>query len=129
MDTPFLGHDGQRASVLLVEDDPGVRRSLQLLLRSRGFEVRAYGAGRAMLADSAAMDAALLVADFKLGDGDGIQILDALRQKGWVGPAVLVTGFPSEDLEARAAKAGFSRVLHKPLAEGALADTVERLLR
>jgi len=121
-------HDGRRA-VLLVEDDPGVRRSLQLLLRSRGFEVRAHGSSRAVLADLAAMDAALLVADFRLRDGDGIQMLDSLRQKGWSGPAVLVTGFASDELEARATKAGFARVLKKPLVEGALADTVERLLR
>ncbi|MET3665485.1 response regulator [Caulobacter sp. 1776] len=121
-------HDGRRA-VLLIEDDPAVRRSLQLLLRSRGLEVRAHGSSRAVLADPAAMDAALLVADFRLGDGDGVQILESLRQKGWVGPAVLVTGFASDQLEARARNAGFSLILKKPLVEGAFADTVERLLR
>lgn len=118
-----------RASVLLVEDDPAVRRSLQLLLRSRGFDVRAYGSSKALLADDVADQAVLLVADFKLADGDGIQVLEALRRRQWAGPAVLVTGFPSPDLEKRAKEAGFERVLIKPLIEGSLADIVERLLR
>ena len=97
MSSQSPAHDG-RPAVLLVEDDPAVRRSLQLLLRSRGFEVRAHGSSRAVLADRAAMDAALLIADFRLSDGDGIQMLDSLRHKGWAGPAVLVTGFASDDL-------------------------------
>lgn len=118
-----------RMSVVLVEDDPGVRRSLQLLLRARGFDVRAYSSGRALLADGVADNAVLLVADFRLADGDGIQVLESLRARAWAGPAILVTGFPAKDLEQRALNAGFARVLHKPLVEGALADIVERLLK
>src|SRR3546814_15865794 len=48
---------GERPRLLLLEDDAGVRRSLQLLLRARGFDVRAYAAGAALLADPAACDA------------------------------------------------------------------------
>lgn len=117
-----------RKSVLLVEDDPGVRRSLQLVLRARGFDVRAYGSGKALLADRVADEAALLVADFKLADGDGIQVLESLRARAWAGPAVLVTGFPARDVEQRALEAGFARILHKPLMGRVLADVVERLL-
>lgn len=106
-----------------------MRRSLQLVLRARGFDVRAYGSSKAILADEAARDAAALIADFRLRDGDGIEVLETLRERDWRGPALLVTRFPNPDLDARAGRAGFSRVLQKPLVEGALADTVERLLR
>ena len=58
-----------------------------------------------------------------------IQVLESLRAREWTGPAILVTGFPAKDLEQRALNAGFARVLHKPLVEGALADIVERLLK
>ncbi|HQR88626.1 MAG TPA: response regulator, partial [Caulobacter sp.] len=72
-DTP-LKHEG-RARLLLVEDDPGVRRSLQLLLHGRGFEVRAYASGLALLADPTALDAVCLVSDYRMPEIDGLLIL------------------------------------------------------
>src|SRR3546814_5720005 len=56
---------GERPRLLLLEDDAGVRRSLQLLFRARGFDVRAYAAGAALLADPAACDACCFIADYR----------------------------------------------------------------
>lgn len=115
-----------RARLLLVEDDPGVRRSLQLLLRGRGFDVRAYASGLALLADPTALGAVCLVADYRMPEIDGLLILRRLREMGWRGQALLITGFPSQDLVDRALAAGYSRVIEKPLVEAALVDAVER---
>lgn len=116
-----------RPRLLLVEDDAGVRRSLQLLFRARGFEVRAYAAGAALLADPTARNACCLVADYSLEETDGIEVLSRLREGGWSGPAVLITAFPSADLTERALAHGFSQVLEKPFREHALGDVVARL--
>lgn len=116
-----------RTPVLLVEDDPAVRRSLQLHLRARRFEVRAFGACRSALGDGAAGQAAVLVSEFKLPDGDGLGLLTALRARAWRGPAILLTSEPG--LEVAARKAGYAQVLRKPIVESALADVIERLLR
>ncbi len=115
-----------RARLLLVEDDPGVRRSLQLLLRGRGFEVRAYASGLALLADPTALDAACLVADFRMPEIDGLSILGRLRERGWQGRALLITAFPSEHLVEQALAAGYSQVIEKPLVEAGLVEAVER---
>lgn len=117
----------ERPRLLLVEDDAGVRRSLQLLFRARGFDVRAYANGNALLADPLARDACCFVADYQLEETDGIEVLSRLRDSGWEGPAVLITAFPSTDLNARAAAQGFSQILEKPFREHALADAVARL--
>ncbi|KQY29953.1 regulator [Caulobacter sp. Root1455] len=118
-----------RPRLLLVEDDPGVRRALQLLLRGRGFDVRAYAVGAALIADlQAQMDAVALVADFKMPQIDGVALLTALRAAGWNGPALLITGFPSREVEARARAAGYALVIEKPLVEQTLGEAVERMI-
>jgi FixJ family two-component response regulator len=122
-----ISTDLDRPRVLLVEDDPGVRRSLQLLLRGRGFEVRAYASGLALLADPTALSAVCLVADYLMPDVNGIKVLVALRGLGWSGEALLITAYPTPELAARALKAGFSRVLEKPLIDAALVEIIAGL--
>lgn len=101
--------------VILVEDDDAVRRSLQLLLHWHGYDVRAYpGAATASLATD--LDRAhWLIADYRLPDGDGLEVLEALRGRGWTGRALLVTGHFEPGLAPRALAAGFHAVIQKPL--------------
>ena len=115
-----------RAKLLLVEDDPAVRRSLQLLLRGHGYNVRAYSGGRQMLDDPTTVDAACLITDFRMNDMNGIEILQHLRAKGWRQPAILITAFPGEALLSSARAAGFYVVLEKPLQDQALMTIVAR---
>lgn len=118
----------RRPRILLVDDDPGVRRSLQLLLRGRGFDVRAYAMGSALLADGDVHEAACFISDYRMEDIDGLAVLGRLRADGWNGPAVLITAFPSPDLIERAKAAGYASVVDKPFREHALADIVGRLV-
>lgn len=114
----------ERPSVLLVEDDDGVRRSTQLLLQGRGYRVRAHGGAVTPLADPEAMAACFLVADYCLPDGDGVQLLSDLKARGWSGRAVLITGYPSAALAAKAAAGGYAALLEKPLRSHALLDAL-----
>ncbi|CAN5587007.1 N/A [soil metagenome] len=106
-----------------------MRRSLQLLLRSRGFNVRAYASGAALIADlDAQSDAVALVADFLMPQIDGVALLLALRAAGWTGPALLITAFATQEVEVRARAAGFALVIEKPLVENAVGEAVERMI-
>jgi FixJ family two-component response regulator len=118
----------RRPRLLLVDDDPGVRRALQLLLSGRGYEVRAYGAVRDLLADPLAPNAEVLVADYKMPDADGLNLILGLHERGWSGRALLITGFPEDGLAAKALSAGYERVLEKPLVDLALVKAVDGLL-
>lgn len=104
-----------RPLLILVEDDDGVRRSLQLLLSGRGFEVRAFASASAALADPASLGARHLVADYQLPESDGVTMLAAMRARGWKGRAVLITAYPSEVLQEAARGAGFNAIVEKPL--------------
>lgn len=118
----------ERPKILLAEDDAAVRRSLQLLLQARGYEVRAHASAQTLLADTQCASAACLVTDYLLDELDGFEILLRLRSRGWRGPAVLITAYRTTDLQERANSAGFQAVIEKPFREGAVGDSVDRLL-
>ena len=118
----------RRSKILLAEDEQSVRRAFQLSLTAAGFDVRAFGSGAMLLADTASQDADCLVTDLNLGDNNGIELLTSLRARGWRGPALLVTGSTVKDIPERAKAAGFAAVLIKPILGGILADAVARVL-
>jgi FixJ family two-component response regulator len=117
----------ERPKILLVEDEPGVRRSLQLLLHAQGYDIRSYASSAALIADPLVDEAVCLVADYRMPEMDGLAVLRSLRARGWQRPAILVTAYSSPDLVERAMEQGFSVVIEKPLREHALADAVARL--
>lgn len=116
-------------TILLLEDEPAVRRSLQLLLRGSGFDVRSYAFSSALLADPRAPNAAVLIVDYRLPDGDGLSVARALRQAGFAGQAILITAHPSREVAAMAQAEGFSRIFEKPLASRVLVEAVADLAR
>ncbi|HEX6260226.1 MAG TPA: response regulator, partial [Woeseiaceae bacterium] len=105
-----------------------VRRSLQLLLCSKGLEVRAYRSARQAISDPLTRGASCLVADLVMPEIDGIELLDTLRREGWYGPAVLISGFLTDALEQQAREGGFAEVLRKPVGDSILVNTIRRLI-
>lgn len=118
----------RRPKIVIVEDDHPVRRSTQLLLQAQGFNVKAFSTGVAALANDAALGACCLIADYLLEDMDGIGLLRALRARGWMEPAILITGHWTPKLVEEAKAAGFSEVLGKPVRPRALVKIIAQLI-
>lgn len=116
----------ERVPISLVDDDILLRRSLQLLLRSSDYDVRAYATPEALLADAGTRSSACLITDLGMPKMDGITLLGRLRSGGWHGPAILITSSTAADLAGRAADAGFHSVLVKPLVDHIILDTIRR---
>ncbi|GAA0336475.1 hypothetical protein GCM10009087_53700 [Sphingomonas oligophenolica] len=104
-----------RRRAVLVEDDEPVRRSLQLVLHARGYDVRSFASAAPLLDDLRVESIDLLVTDYRLPDGDGLGVLRAMRRAGWQGRAILITAFPSPTLVESARACGFDSILEKPL--------------
>lgn len=117
----------ERPTILLVEDEPAVRRSVQLVLQGSGYAVRSYASGAALLADPNASNAAGVVADYRLSDSNGLAVLRSLRAAEFTGWAILITAFPSRELAAQARAEGYAHILIKPLADRVLRDAVADL--
>jgi FixJ family two-component response regulator len=115
--------------ILVVDDDQGIRRSLTLLLRGHGYRTKAYADGGALANDPAAAGAALLLTDYRMPTGDGFDLLQIMRGRGWLGKAVLITGYGSDTLRGDAVRAGFADVLDKPLRPNLLLDAARRAVR
>lgn len=114
--------------IVLLEDDNAVRRSLQLLLQGHGFDVKAYASPEALLADPQGLKADCILSDYRLASSDGITVLETLRARGWLAPAVMMTAFGSDELTARAKSAGFAEVIEKPFRNHALVAILARVL-
>ena len=116
--------------VLLVEDEPGVRNAMRMLLRMEGFRVIAAAtAAEALieLADDPAFD--IVISDYHLEEGrTGTEVISAARARlGSSLKAVLVTGDTSSAIRELQADEHL-RIISKPINSGDLLGLVRSLL-
>ena len=112
---------GQR--VLVLDDERLVRWSLGQRLKSRGWEVTEAASVAEAIA-AAPADAAIL--DYKLPDGDGLDVLRKLRQVDPDLPVIMLTAHQDTELIVEAMKAGAADYVTKPFD---VDDVVLRLMR
>jgi DNA-binding NtrC family response regulator len=112
--------------VLVVEDEEGVRLPLRRFLTGMGYEIVEAGSLSSALdaVRKQSMDAAIV--DFSLPDGDGLDVLRALKAQDPSLPVVLLTAHGTIDLAVRAIKEGANHFLTKPVELKALAVVLER---
>ena len=126
---PFAAaNPADRRRVLLVEDDDAVRRSLQLLLSAHGYEVRAYPNGAGLARDSEALRTDAMIADLVIPDGNAVTLLTDLREAGWAGPAILISGHLTNEWAERALAHGYAAAFAKPIGDAVLVKCLARLL-
>jgi CheY-like chemotaxis protein len=114
------------ARVLLIEDEAVLRTSLAALLRNRGYEVREAASAAEALACAAQFTADVAIADLMLRDQlNGLELLGMLRDRLPAVRAVLITGFPSEELRDSAEQAGVAAFLEKPFTIQQLAAAID----
>ena len=111
--------------IVLVDDDEDVRRSFNMLLRARGFFVRAFETGSDLLAFEKISKSACFLLDYRLPDMNGIELLQNLRRSGQENPAFLITGDPLPSIRPRASMAGFLGVIEKPADANKLAELLK----
>jgi FixJ family two-component response regulator len=108
--------------ILIVEDDPSVRRAMSRLLCSAGYATRMFGSAEEA-SDSPALQAAhCLLIDIQLSGMSGTSWYASLGPGR--APAVFVTAFDSAQIRAQAQEAGASAYLMKPFEGQALMHAV-----
>ena len=117
------------ATILLVEDDAAQRGLVTDVLRSAGFEVLAVDGVAAALDALAAPALQLVLSDFKLGDGNGLALLQEVRSRRPELSFVLVTAYGSIGHAVDAIRAGADDYLAKPFERQALLLAVDKALR
>ena len=113
------------AHILVVDDDPHVRRAIQWALEDEGFSVSTAEDGRQALDEAAASPPALVVLDITLPILDGYQVADALRAAAPNGlPILAVTG--DGQAPQKAARLGAYEYVRKPFDVAVLLEAVRR---
>jgi two-component system nitrogen regulation response regulator NtrX len=102
-------------SILVVDDEPGVRSSITGVLQDEGFEVDTAGTGEECLekANGAAFD--VIVLDIWLPGLDGLTTLQRLRERQIDSQVVIISGHGNIESAVRAIKMGAFDFIEKPL--------------
>ena len=83
------------SSILIVDDEAGVRAALGGVLRDEGYTVEAVGSGEACLDEVARHPYDLILLDIWLPGIDGLVTLERLRERRVDGPVVMISGHGS----------------------------------
>lgn len=114
--------------VLIVEDEPQLRRALAINLRARQYDVDAVGDGASALRAAAASPPDLIILDLGLPDMDGVEVVHGLR--GWTGiPIIILSARETQDDKVDALDAGADDYLTKPFGMNELLARMRAALR
>jgi FixJ family two-component response regulator len=118
-----------KPTIYVVDDDAAVLGSLRFLLETDGFDVRAFRNGTALLNAVRSPKIDCFVIDYKMPEINGIELVCQLRKSNIKAPVILITGYPDENISARAIAAGVNDVILKPLLEENLTKRIRSAIQ
>jgi CheY-like chemotaxis protein len=104
-----------KTQVLVIDDDAVVGRSFDRVLSDKGYEVSTALTGEEALKDMESTDYDVVFTDIKMPGMDGIEVAERIKAKCPWTPVVVITGYGTEENEARASVLGVSGFVRKPL--------------
>lgn len=93
-------------TVVIVDDDDGIRDSLATLMSAAGFSIRCHESGEAMLACEPPDGPACILLDLRMPGASGIEIQRRLGTRGYDMPVIFLTGYAEVHAAVDALKAG-----------------------
>ena len=118
-----------KPTILIVDDEPGVRSALTGVLRDEGYGVEAVPTGEACLDRLAGGPVDLIVLDVWLPGMDGLATLARLRERQVDAQVVLISGHGNIESAVRAIKLGAFDFVEKPLSLEKIVLVVRNALR
>ena len=116
------------ATVLIVDDDASVRKSLTRLVAAAGYGVQAFASAQEFLARPPSTGPCCLVLDVRMPGLTGLELQRTLAQAPHRIAIVFITGHGDVATSVAAMKAGAVDFLTKPFARQALLDAIEQAL-
>ncbi len=119
----------ERGAVYIVDDDANLRSELADALAARGFAVREFADGAALIADHATYPPGCIVLDLNMPGVDGMEVQRTLAREGSAHKIVMLTGAGTISAAVAALHGGAVDFLEKPLRVDDLAAVVDRALQ
>jgi DNA-binding response OmpR family regulator len=117
------------APVLVVEDEADLVTTYERLLRRLGYTVISAGSRAAGIAAVQAQPLSLVVADIRLPDGTGLDVVRAARATPAPPPVMVVTGYGSARTRRQVLEAGASAYLAKPFSVTEFTALIHQLVQ
>ena len=124
---PAAALNPSRLSILVVEDHFDIAQMMVLMLRTLGHEAKAAPTVAAATEVAGKQEFDLLISDYSLPDGTGVDVLKRLKPTG-LSRAILVTAF-GRQFQKQAEQAGFQRYLVKPVELDDLRTAIDSVAR
>jgi two-component system KDP operon response regulator KdpE len=114
--------------VLVVDDEPQIRRALRLVLRANGYEVAEVGTGEGALDALVIQPFDLMILDLMLPDVDGVEVCRRLREWSRL-PVVVLSAHGEEEVKVRALDEGADDYVTKPFSAPELLARMRSAMR
>ena len=114
--------------VILLDDDPAVRRSLTLALGLAGYQVQSYASAAEMLDALNPAQPGCLLLDLRMPGMGGLEVQETLQARGCTMPVIFISAFGDIPTTVRALKAGAVDFVEKPFTTEALVARIEEAL-
>lgn len=114
--------------VYVVDDDEGIRKSLESLIRSVGLSVQTFGSAQDFLGAEKMAAPGCLVLDVRLPGLSGLDLQSELAKAEIYTPIVFITGHGDIPMSVRAIKAGAVEFLTKPFRDQDLLDAIQQAI-
>lgn len=112
--------------VFVVDDDPSIRKSLNLLLSSAGYGVKTFASAKEFLeSERDSPGPACLVLDVKMPGLSGLDLQKELKSRNYDLPIIFITGHGDIPMSVQAMKKGAVDFLPKPFDDDDLLDAVK----
>ena len=118
----------KKGTVYVVDDDEGVRDSLQWLLEGKDYRVRCFDSAETFLSRYDAREVACLIVDIRMGGMTGLELQDRLLERKSPLPIVFITGHGDVPMAVNTMKKGAMDFIQKPFQQNELVDLVDRML-
>lgn len=102
------------ARILLIDDDESLRRVTEFNLNQAGFTVLPAASGKEGLKKFKAESPDLVITDVKLGDMNGLEVLEAVKDETPETPVIVITAFGSIEMAVKAMQEGAFNFITKP---------------
>ena len=119
---------GEAATVFIIDDDAGMRESIQDLVESVGLHAESYANAQEFLSRERSRGPSCLVLDVRLPGISGLDLQQELRRAGVRIPIIFITGHADIPMTVKAMKSGAVEFLTKPFRDQDLLDVIQRAL-
>lgn len=111
--------------VYLVDDDEAIRRSAGFMLKTSGYQVKAFTSGVELLKEAKELSPGCILLDVRMPEMDGLQVQKALQERGVGFPVIVMTGHGDVGVAVQAMKAGAVDFIEKPFEKTVLLSAIE----